>query len=386
VHTAAALTLAGWLLAGASLHDAMVVAISVLIITCPCALALAVPAVQVVAAGRLFRSGVLLNAGDAIERLAEVDTVVFDKTGTLTLPEPRIAHAASFPRDLVESAARLALSSRHPLAAALAREAEDRSPFPGAVEQPGEGVRAVVNGIEMRLGSRAFCGIPPATAKETSTASAIAFRYGSQHALFEVRQTLRPDAEKAVRALASLGLDLRIMSGDRPEAVAPIAAALQIANWQGGLKPADKVEALEALRTEGRKVLMVGDGLNDAPSLAAAHVSISPITAADLAQAHADAVFLGAQLAPVHDAILTTRLARRLMLQNLWLAAAYNAVAVPIAVLGLVTPLIAALAMSGSSLMVTANAMRGRLRPQAKAEADMSSATPQFIQARWSTP
>jgi Cu2+-exporting ATPase len=386
VHTAAALTLAGWLLAGASLHDAMVVAISVLIITCPCALALAVPAVQVIAAGRLFRSGVLLNAGDAIERLAEVDTVVFDKTGTLTLPEPRIANAASFPRDLVESAARLALSSRHPLAAALAREAEDRSPFPGAVEQPGEGVRTVVNGIEMRLGSRAFCGIPPATAKETSTASAIAFRYGSQHALFEVRQTLRPDAEKTVRALAALGLDLRIMSGDRSEAVAPIAASLRIANWQGGLKPADKVEALETLRAEGRKVLMVGDGLNDAPSLAAAHVSISPITAADLAQAHADAVFLGAQLAPVHEAIVTTRFARRLMLQNLWLAAAYNAVAVPIAVLGLVTPLIAALAMSGSSLMVTANAMRGRLRRQAEAEAEMSSATPQSIQARWSTP
>jgi Cu2+-exporting ATPase len=226
--------------------------------------------------------------------------------------------------------------------------------------------------------------LPPARPDEGSTASTIAFRYGSQPALFEVLQTLRPDAEKTVRALAALGLDLRIMSGDRAEAVAPIAAALQIANWQGGLKPADKVEALEALRAEGRKVLMVGDGLNDAPSLAAAHVSISPITAADLAQAQADAVFLGAQLAPVYEAIVTTRVARRLMLQNLWLAAAYNAVAVPIAVLGLVTPLIAALAMSGSSLMVTANAMRGRLR--VKTEAEKSSATPQFVQARWSTP
>jgi P-type Cu2+ transporter len=384
VHTAAALTLAGWLLTGATLHDAMVVAISVLIITCPCALALAVPAVQVVAAGRLFRSGILINAGDAIERLAEVDAVVFDKTGTLTLPEPRVANATSVPRDLLQAAARLALSSRHPLAAALAREADDRHPFAGAVEQPGEGVRASVDGSEMRLGSRAFCGLPPAAPDEKSTASAIAFRLGDRHAVFQIRQALRPDAEHTIRVLRSLGLELRIMSGDRAEAVAPIAAALQITQWQGGLKPADKVQALEALRAEGRKVLMVGDGLNDAPSLAAAHVSISPITAADLSQAQADAVFLGAQLTPVSEAIVTTRFARRLMLQNLWLAAAYNTIAVPIAVLGLVTPLIAALAMSGSSLMVTANAMRGRL--PGKTDTEETPATPPLVQARWSTP
>jgi len=384
VHTAAAGTLAGWLFTGANLHDAMVVAISVLIITCPCALALAVPAVQVVAAGRLFRSGILINAGDAIERLAEVDTIVFDKTGTLTLPEPRVANAASISRDLVQMAARLALSSRHPLAAALAREAEDRSPIPGAVEQPGEGVRASIDGIEMRLGSRPFCGLPQATGDEISTSSTIAFRYGNRHTVFEVRQTLRPDAERTIRALASLKLDLRILSGDRVEAVAPIAAALQIAQWRAGLRPADKVHALEALRDEGRKVLMVGDGLNDAPSLAAAHVSISPITAADLSQAQADAVFLGTQLAPVHEAIVTTRFARRLMLENLSFAATYNALAVPIAIVGLVTPLIAALAMSGSSLIVTANAMRGRRRP--RSEVEQPSSPSQLVQTQWSTP
>ena len=159
VHTTAALTAIGWLLAGASVHDAVVTAIAVLIITCPCALALAIPAVQVVASGALFRSGVILNSGDAIERLAEVDTIVFDKTGTLTLPEPRVDNAASIEPDLLEMAARLALSSHHPLAAAVAREAHNRTPFDGAVETPGQGVRAVIDGHEARLGSLAFCGI-----------------------------------------------------------------------------------------------------------------------------------------------------------------------------------------------------------------------------------
>ena len=148
VHTAAALTFLGWWLAGASLHDAVVTAIAVLIITCPCALALAIPVVQVVASGALFKSGVILNAGDAIERLAQADTVIFDKTGTLTLPEPRVVNAAEIEPELLQMAARLALSSRHPLAAALAREAAIRTPYPGAVEEPGLGVRAVVDGYE----------------------------------------------------------------------------------------------------------------------------------------------------------------------------------------------------------------------------------------------
>ena len=129
-------------------------AIAVLIITCPCALALAIPAVQVVASGALFRASVILNAGDAIERLAEVDTVVFDKTGTLTLPEPRVVNAAALDPDLLQKAARLALSSRHPLAVALSREATMRAPFDGAMEEPGQGVRAIIDGIEARLGQR----------------------------------------------------------------------------------------------------------------------------------------------------------------------------------------------------------------------------------------
>jgi len=384
VHATAALTLVGWWLAGATLHDAVVTAIAVLIITCPCALALAIPAVQVVASGALFRSGVILNAGDAIERLGEADTVIFDKTGTLTLPEPRVINAAAIDSGLLQKASCLALSSRHPLAVALAREAATRTSFDGATEEPGQGVRAMIGGAEARLGSAEFCGLAstplipaqagiqnhdigvgnqllwaPASAG-TNGESHIYFVYGSRAATIAISQKLRPDAVEVVKALSLLGLDLHILSGDREDAVEPIACALGIVNWQGGLKPADKIAFIEALKAHGRRVLMVGDGLNDAPALATAHVSLSPIAAADVTQAQADAVFLGERLAPVLDAVVIARRARALMKQNLWLAVVYNAIAVPVAIAGAVTPLIAALAMSGSSIMVTLNALRGR--------------------------
>jgi len=173
-----------------------------------------------------------------------------------------------------------------------------------------------------------------------------------------ISQKLRLDAIETVKSLSYLGLETHILSGDRNDAVRPIAEALGIAQWQGELKPVAKIAFIETLKGQGRRVLMVGDGLNDAPSLAAAHVSLSPISAADITQAQADAVFLGERLAPVAEALVIARRARRLMTQNLRLAAIYNAVAVPVAIAGAVTPLIAALAMSGSSMMVTLNALR----------------------------
>ena len=353
------MTAIGWLFAGATAHDAIVTGIAVLIITCPCALALAIPAVQVAASGALFRARVIINAGDAIERLAEVDTIVFDKTGTLTLPEPQVDNAAEIAPDILESAARLALSSHHPLAAAIACHAVERAPYDGAIEEPGQGVRALIDGSEARLGSAAFCriGIDPVADPGTSV---IAYSHRGRSVVFAVRQKVRPDAVAVIASLRQRGHDIRILSGDRVEAVAPVAELLGIKVWQGGLKPADKIAAIEAMKAQGRRILMVGDGLNDAPALAAAHVSISPITAADITQAQADAVFLGAELSPVLDALAISSRARRLMMQNLWLAVIYNAVAVPIAVAGYVTPLIAAVAMSGSSILVTLNALRVR--------------------------
>ena len=289
----------------------IVTAIAVLIITCPCALALAVPAVQVVASGALFRAGVILNSGDAIERLAEIDTVVFDKTGTLTLPEPRVDNAAALDPELLQRAARLALSSRHPLAAAVAREARERVPFDGATEEPGQGVRAMIEAS--RRGSAARRSAAASADAVEPGASTIAFSQAGRSAVLLVRQKLRPDAVETAAALRALGLELMILSGDRSDAVAPVAAALGIADWRGGLTPAEKIAAIDTLKAQGRRVLMVGDGLNDAPALAAAHVSLSPISAADLTQAQADAVFLGERLGPVREAVAVARRARRLM-------------------------------------------------------------------------
>jgi Cu2+-exporting ATPase len=359
VHVTALLTCVGWLMVGAGLHDSLITAIAVLIITCPCALALAVPAVQVVASGALFRAGVYLNSAEAIEKLAEVDCAVFDKTGTLTLPEPRVANAAEIEPGLLALAGRLALSSHHPLAMAVAREAGRQGPLPQAAEKAGQGVEALVDGEWARLGGAAFCGCETPQ-DEIGAASALWFSYRGRAVRLLVRQTLRADARAVIDDLRAKGLQILILSGDRPAAVAPVAQTLGVADWSGGLKPQEKIAAIEALKAQGRRVLMVGDGLNDAPALAAAHCSLSPITAVDMAQSQADAVFLGEKLAPVAQAVDIARKAQALMRENLGLAVIYNVIAVPLAIAGWVTPLIAAAAMSGSSVLVTLNALRLR--------------------------
>ena len=361
VHVTALSTFLVWLALGAGWQQALMVAITVLIITCPCALGLAVPAVQVVAAGALFRRGLILHSGEALERLSEADTVVFDKTGTLTQPRPVLANASDIaPADLA-LAGRLALASRHPLARAIVEASGAREPM-SAEEFPGEGVAAMDHDPPVRLGSVAWVAAErdaAVVAARWPDASLIALGLPGRAVIFAVRQALRPDAAAVVAELAR-DREVEILSGDREPAVALTAGELGVARYQSGMKPADKIARLEALRDAGRKTLMVGDGLNDAPALAAAHVSISPISAAHVAQAHADALFLGERLAPVADAVRIASKARRLMVQNLAISAIYNLVAAPLAVLGLVTPLIAALAMSASSVVVTLNAFRAR--------------------------
>ncbi len=361
VHATALLTILGWIAFGASWHDAIVTGVAVLIITCPCALGLAIPTVQTVASGAMFKSGVLLNSGDAIERLAEADHIIFDKTGTLTLPDLDVVNASDIPADIFELAGRLGLSSHHPVAAAVAQAADAKSPIVGAVEEAGQGVRATIDGVEIRLGRPSFCGAEGFVGNGLDPeASIVAFSKGEQKFILSVRQGLRPDAKAVIAALKARKLGIEILSGDRERAVKAAADALGIAEWRAGVTPADKMARIEELKRRGAKVLMVGDGMNDAPSLAAAHVSMSPISAAHLSQATADLVFLGRPLAPVVAAIDSARKALRLMRQNLWLAVVYNVFAVPVAISGIVTPLIAAAAMSGSSILVMLNSLRAR--------------------------
>lgn len=337
----------------------LLIAISVLIITCPCALGLAVPVVQVVASGALFRRGILLKEGDALERLAQVDTVVFDKTGTLTTGDLKLANADSIPHEDLVLAARLGAGSRHPLARAIARFAENWEPLE-VREEPGMGVEHTGMAGTVRLGSRIWCEVDLAVVP--SGPELWLRRDDGRLTQFCFHDTLREDAVQALQELRKAGLDLSILSGDTAPAVEIAAHALGVSDWQAGCRPDEKIRVLQELAAEGRKVLMVGDGLNDAPSLRTAYVSMSPASAMYLSQTAADLVFQGDGLAAVPVAIRVARQSRRLILQNFSLAALYNAIAVPLAVAGLVTPLVAAVAMSSSSIVVTVNALRLRTR------------------------
>lgn len=354
VHTTAALTFLGWLAAGAGVREAILVAVSTLIITCPCALALAAPVAQVVASGKLFRLGVFLKSGDALERFAEIDHVVFDKTGTLTLGEPVLVKASAS-GDAVALAAQLARTSRHPLSRALVSAAGPGPVAANVTEQPGLGIEGEIGDAICRLGSAEWVGAARAASEAGPT---LWFVRGVEAPMcFRFDEQLREDAGQAIQSLRAAGLTVEVLSGDRSAAVARLSSALGIAGWTAGAQPKDKVARLEALRQEGRRVLMVGDGLNDAGALALAHASTTPGGAMDISQSASDAVFAGG-LASIVRLLRISRSTRRVMLQNFALAAGYNLIAVPIAVTGHVTPLIAAIAMSASSLVVTLNALR----------------------------
>ncbi len=359
VHLLGATTLVAWMLAGAGWEQALTYAIAVLIITCPCALALAVPAVQVAATSRLFARGIIVKAADGLERLAECDTVVFDKTGTLTLGEPQLRNQDSVDAAVLARAAALAVASRHPYAKAVVRAARARGlPVLAADhvrEVPGSGLAADPSAGEARLGSAAWIGAPA-----TSAAPLWYREPGKDPIAFDFEDVARADARAVVRELEKGGYAVELLSGDREQAVAAIARGADIGTWHAGVRPDGKIARLEELARAGRRVLMVGDGLNDAPALAAAHASLSPSTAADISQNAADAVFQGDLLAPVIETVAVARESQRMALQNFAIAIGYNVVSVPLAMAGHVTPLIAALAMSLSSIAVTANALRLR--------------------------
>lgn len=358
VHLLAAIAFAGWWAATGDLRLALNIAIAVLIITCPCALGLAVPAVTTAASGRLFRKGVLLKSSTALERLAEVDTVLFDKTGTLTLGTPALdAPEKLRPADLA-IAARLAAASGHPLAKAITASAGNLA-VTGTLsdihEIPGHGIEAQLAGEIVRLGRASWVGANPvaqtATYLKVGAAPAVALTF---------TDNLRPEMQAAIAQLTSLGMKVQLVTGDAQTAAGNVAQRLGITHVLANALPKDKIALVESLTAGGRKVLMVGDGFNDTGALTAAHVSISPASAIDAARVASDIVILGQSLMALGDCVKTARSARRRITENFALAAVYNAVAVPFALIGLATPLMAALAMSASSITVTLNAWRLR--------------------------
>ena len=342
---------------GGDLRYAVNISAAVLIITCPCALGLAVPAVVTAASGRLFRKGLLIKHGTALERLAEVDTVVFDKTGTLTMGAPEVTNLGDHPRAAVEVAVALAAASSHPLAQALVAGARAAGVHPARVdalrEVPGYGVEGVWKGRRVRLGRAEWCGAEPLAV----TASYLCTGEGAARA-FTFADSLRPGAEAAVASLRGQGLKVVLLSGDAQGAVRDMAARLGIAEWKAGVLPAEKAADVQALTQAGRRVLMVGDGLNDTAALAAAHVSVSPASALDAARVASDIVLLGQDMAPIGDALRISRQASRRIVENFGISAAYNVIAVPLALVGMATPLAAAAAMSLSSITVSLNALR----------------------------
>lgn len=353
VHALAALGFLGWMVAGAGAHQSLLVAVAVLLITCPCALGLAVPVAQVVASGALMRSGLLVKDGSALERLAECDMVLLDKTGTLTLGRPMPQSLDGLDGTARGVALALAQASSHPLSRGLARSLNDAGVVPADVseiaETPGVGMSGQWQGQRVTLGR----GAPLAHA---GMAMSLAIGDGAAVTI-AMEDVLRPDAAAALAALSALGLPQQIISGDGAGAVEKVAQMLHLPATAAA-DPDAKLALIKALRAEGRRVLMVGDGLNDGPALAAAHASIAPSSASDVGQQAADLVFMGDSLNALPRAVRAARMTQRVVRGNFLLAIIYNVIAVPLAMAGWVTPLVAAVAMSSSSLIVVANSLR----------------------------
>lgn len=359
VHTLSLATFIGWwLIGGIGWQGALMNAIAVLIITCPCALALAVPVVQVIATGRLLRAGILVKSATALERLTKVTGIIFDKTGTLTTGKPELVGETA--QDKLLLAAGMAANSNHPLSRALVRAAGNVIALPNVSEQAGLGLVTPGPSGPIRLGSRAFCDV----AENADVPSDIAgpelwlSEPGVAPTRFVFRDTMRSDAPDVIDNLRTRGFEMTLLSGDRETTVRQLAETLGIPDWQARMSPTQKAAHIQTRSDEGKCDLMVGDGINDAPALAAAHASMSPATAAEISQNAADIVFQGDRLGAVIEAIDVARKADQLVRQNFALSFAYNVITIPLAVSGYVTPLIAAIAMSSSSLVVIANALR----------------------------
>jgi len=353
------------------LHDparAFVVTLSVLVVTCPCALSLATPAAVTAATGALTRLGLLATRGHALESLARATRVVFDKTGTLTrgvlsLAEVRLLGEQGRAR-VVDIAAALEAPSEHPVARVLAAAGQQSLPVSEVAACPGLGIEGVVDGARYRIGRPDYAialsgGEAHASLLGDHTQVLLADEHGPL-ALFVLEDSLRSDAAETVAALQSLGLTVEMLSGDAEGPARRVAEALGIGDWQVGLRPDDKLARVRELQRAGEVVVMVGDGVNDAPVLAGAQVSVAMGSGAQLAHASADMVMLSQRLSTLAAGVKAARRTLNVIRQNLAWALLYNVTAIPLAAAGLVAPWMAAIGMSASSLVVVFNALRLR--------------------------
>ena len=350
---------------------ALMVAVAVLIVTCPCALSLATPAAMLAAAGTLARSGVLVRRLDAFEALAKIDTVMFDKTGTLTrdamvLGRTLVREGFSAGQALAMAAA-LARQSLHPVSKAIVTAANGDSAWgpwaaTAVVEVAGGGVSGEVTQVgahtgvtHLRLGSASFCGV---VAVRSDALQACLSDQNGWLATFELHEDVRPDASPTITSLSQAGIAVHLLSGDGIEAAARVATQVGVVEFRGNCSPNDKLVFLQKAQASGHKVAVVGDGLNDGPVLAGAHVSFAFGQSVPLAQARADFVVLGDQLGAVVQSLRLARRTLRVVRQNLWWAAIYNTACVPLAVVGWLPAWLAGLGMAASSLLVVLNSMR----------------------------
>lgn len=367
VHLLALLAFAGWMIAtNGDWHQSVYVAISVLIITCPCALGLAVPVVHVVAARRLFKQGIIIRDGSGFERLEEVDHIIFDKTGTLTSGVPQLRLPVRYEgfkeSDSAIVVRTLASHSNHPFSKALTGflNGPITADIVDIKEVPGAGIEARIKGQLARLGQHQWVSqIANSGSANAAENSGLSFaRENGEMVTFQHFEELRSGSLATIAEFKRQGMAMEILSGDSQQSVKAIANSLAIDAYRFEQKPADKVARINQLKNLGKKVLMAGDGLNDSPALAGAHVSIAPANASDIARYAADFVFTRESLSAIPFAMHIAKRSGSLVRQNFSLAILYNAIAIPFALAGFVTPLIAAIAMSASSIVVVANSMR----------------------------
>lgn len=360
VHSMALIAFLGWwLIGGIGVQESIMIAVTVLIITCPCALGLAVPVVQILATTTMMKKHILVKSGDALERLADIDTALMDKTGTITIGKPVLQ--PPYDEDVLKIAASLAVHSHHPLSQAIVNAHKGELYNCADVNEiAGQGLQGVWNGKTVRLGSRAW--ISPAFSDEARDIELWLDIEGSAEAkCFYFKDRLRDDSIEIISKLQSEGINVIMLSGDQESIVKDVAEQCGIKTYYAQISPIEKFNLMEELKAKGHKIMMIGDGLNDAPTLAGADISIAPSTAIDMAQNSADVIFMGDKFSPVYDVYKTAKQTQKLVSQNFILAVMYNMIAIPLAIAGMVTPLIAAIAMSGSSLIVIGNSFRLRL-------------------------